>query len=39
MKYEAQKICNNESRLITYPMVTAVEMLPDWKRFNLHFVI
>lgn len=37
-KYEAQKICNNESSLITYPLVTAFEMLPDWKRFNLHFV-
>ena len=37
-KYEAQKICNNESSLITYPMMTAVEMLPDWKQFNLHFV-
>jgi len=37
-KYEAQKLYHHESSLITYPdYVIAVEILPDWKRFNIHF--
>jgi hypothetical protein len=37
-KYEAQKLYNRESSLITYPdYIIAVELLPDWKRFNIQF--
>jgi len=38
VKLEAQKIMNEVSKLIKFPFVTGVEVLPDWKRFNLCFV-